>query len=51
MVGRLYKGNYYPHLYTKYKSRGLCDFREEDLFYGFPIVSLLARIGANDHQC
>ena len=39
MAGRIYKGNYYPLLYTKYKSPGLCDFREED-FYGFPIVSL-----------
>ena len=39
MVGKIYKGNYYPLLYTKYKSPGLCDFREEDI-YGFPIVSL-----------
>ena len=39
MVGRIYKGNYYPLLYTKYKSPGLCDFREED-FYGFPIIRL-----------
>ena len=39
MVGRIYKGNYYPLLYTKYKYPGLLDFREED-FYGFPIVSL-----------
>ena len=47
MVGRIYKGNYYPLLYTKYKSPGLCDFREED-FYGFPIVSLwvLMTLGA-----
>ena len=30
MIGRIYKGNYYPLLYTKYKSPGLCDFREED---------------------
>ena len=47
MVGRIYKGNYYPLLYTKYKSPGLCDFREEDL-YGFPIVSLwgLMTLGA-----
>ena len=39
MVGRIYKGNYYPLLYTKYKSPGLCDFREKN-FNGFPIVSL-----------
>ena len=39
MVGRIYKGNYYPLLYTKYKNPGLLVFREED-FYGFPIVSL-----------
>ena len=26
MVGRIYKGNYYPLLYTKYKSDGLYDF-------------------------
>ena len=47
MVGRIYKGNYYPLLYTKYKSPGLCDFREED-FYGFPFVSLwgLMTLGA-----
>ena len=50
MVGRIYKGNYYPLLYTKYKSPGLCDFREED-FHGFPkfpIVSLwgLMTLGA-----
>ena len=47
MVGRIYKGNYYPLLYTKYKSPGLCDFREEG-FYGFPIVSLwgLMTLGA-----
>ena len=47
MVGRIYKGNYYPLLYTKYKIPGLCDFREED-FYGFPIVSLwgLMTLGA-----
>ena len=41
MVGRIYKGNYFPLLYTKYKSPVLRDFREED-FYGFPIVSLWA---------
>ena len=34
MVGRIYKGNSYPLLYTKYKSAGLNDFS------GFPIVSL-----------
>ena len=39
IVGRIYKGNYYPLLYTKVKSPGLCDFREED-FYGFPIIRL-----------
>ena len=39
MLGKIYKGNYYPLLYTKYKNPGLLDFREED-FYGFPIVSL-----------
>ena len=47
MVGRIYKGNYYPLLYTKYKSPGLCDFREEDL-NGFLTVSLwgLMTLGA-----
>ena len=46
-VGRIYKRNYYPLLYTKYKSPGFCDFREED-FYGFLIVSLwgLMTLGA-----
>ena len=34
MVGRIYKWNYYPLLYTKYKSPGLCDFREE-IFMAF----------------
>ena len=35
------------YIYTKYKSPGLCDFREENL-YGFPIVSLwgLMTLGA-----
>ena len=48
MVGRIYKGNNYPLLYTKYKSPGLCDFREKE-FYGFPIVSLwgLMTLGAS----
>ena len=60
MVGRIYKGNYYPLLYTKYKSPGLCDFREED-FHGFPIVSdpinpsldpsYCKSMGANDPRC
>ena len=47
MGGSIYKGNYYPLLYTQYKSPVLCDFREED-FYGFPIVSLwgLMTLGA-----
>ena len=42
MIGRIYKGYYYPLLYTKYKSPGLCGFREED-FYGFPV-------GINKHH-
>ena len=35
VVCSIYKGNYYPLLYTKYKSPGLCDFREEDFFMVF----------------
>ena len=27
-------------LYQKYKSSGLCGFREEDFFYVFPIVNI-----------
>ena len=40
-VGRIYKeAEYYTLLHTKYESSGLCGFGEE-IFYVFPIVSLL----------
>ena len=29
IMGRIYKGNYYQLLYTKYESSGLCGFRED----------------------
>ena len=47
MVGRIYKGNYYPLLYTKYKSPGLCDFREEDFLW----FSYCKSMRANDPWC
>ena len=39
-VGRIYKEDHYTLLHTKYESSGPCEFREEDFFYVFPIVSL-----------
>ena len=39
-VGRIYKGDHYTLLLTKYESSGPCGFGEEDFFYVFPIVSL-----------
>ena len=38
MVGRIYKEDHYILLHTKYESSGPCDFREEDLFYVFPMT-------------
>ena len=37
MIGRIYKGNYYTLLSTKYKSSGLCGFREENVLMFFPL--------------
>ena len=38
-VGRIYKGDHYTLLLTKYESSGPCGFGG-DFFYVFPIVSL-----------
>ena len=39
-VGRIYKEDHYTLLLTKYESSGPCGFKEEEIFYVFPIVSL-----------
>ena len=38
MVGRIYKEDHYTLLHTKHESSGPCGFREEDLFYIFPMT-------------
>ena len=35
-VGRIYKGEHYTLLQTKYESSGPCGFGEEDFFMFFP---------------
>ena len=40
MVGRIYVEDHYTLQHTKYMSCGPHGFREEDLFKGFPIISL-----------
>ena len=40
MVGRIYVGDHWPLLHTKYMSYGPHGFREEDSFKVFPIISL-----------
>ena len=35
--GRIYKGDHYTMLHTKFESSGPCGFREEDFFMFFPL--------------
>ena len=37
-VGRIYKGDHYTLLHTKYESFRSCGFREEDFFLVFPMT-------------
>ena len=39
MVGRIYVGDHYTLLHTKYIRSGPHGFREEDFFKKFPIIS------------
>ena len=40
LIGRIYEGDHYTLLHTKYISCGPHGFREEDFFKVFPIISL-----------